>query len=195
MHRDNPYLPENTQHDEPGCHYAPSELPRTFTPEDRATLRDAPNWNNELLCHCDPTPEPVSPLSELTAREVEIAIALAHGRQLQGDRNQARYQQQDRRHAPAQRAQEARLPQHRRPLSARDPSRCGAAVSRILANIPPGRMKEPSTRMPRLDTMQATRHVHGSRKRGRHTSNLWAARLACVLQARGQGPLPYKAKP
>jgi DNA-binding NarL/FixJ family response regulator len=79
MHRDNPYLPENTQHDEPGCHYAPSELPRTFTPEDRATLRDAPNWNNELLCHCDPTPEPVSPLSELTAREVEIAIALAHG--------------------------------------------------------------------------------------------------------------------
>jgi DNA-binding NarL/FixJ family response regulator len=74
MHRDNPYLPESTQHDEPGCHYAPSELPRT--PEDRATLRDAPNWNNELLCRCDPAP---NKLPELTSRETEVAIALAHG--------------------------------------------------------------------------------------------------------------------
>jgi hypothetical protein len=74
----------------------------------------------------------------------------------------------------------------------------GVSVARIMivgatGMSTPGRMKEPP-RMPRLDTMQATRHVHGSRKRGRHTSNLWAARLACALQARGQGPLPFKAK-
>ena len=48
--------------------------------------------------------------------------------------------------------------------------------------------------MPRHDIMAATAKVGGSKRRGRNVSIRYQAKLARALQARDEGPLPFRGR-